>query len=248
MANYDLYGAIMLRAEDGVDRQRYGESRKVNFYPKRAAVSLTPPAAGRDFFYTGEPFEIKVRIEDEAGKPVRNYPGAVVFTSAAGLALPERYAFVAADKGEQSFSAGSSQPGVYTVRLRTSEGLAGESAQFTVRDATIEVVDTAAPLGSGEVTLRLVDDLGRVVTTESEMVVPVRLREEFGNASASTGVSAVRFREGVATLPVFDSEPEVVTVVPSALYKLKIREGTITFGQVGRAGINTLLWRELKTP
>ena len=246
-ASYDLYGTIKLRAEDAALRERYGESRRVNFYPKRAMVLVIPPGGGRDFFYTGEPFEVRVRIEDEAGRAVRNYPGAVVFTSAAGLVLPERYTFVPADKGEQRFNAGSNQPGVYTVQMRTAEGLVGESAQFTVRDATIEVVDTTAPVGSGEVVVRLVDDLGRVVSGESELVVPVRLREEFGNGSASTGVSELRFREGMATLPVFDSEPEVVTVVPSALYKLKIKEGIITFGQVGRAGISTLLWREVKT-
>lgn len=244
---YNLYGTIKLRAEDSVDATKLGVSEQIEFLPKRITLNIIPAPGGRDFFYINEPIEIVTRVEDEQGNPIPNYPGVVELLSGIGLVLPGPYTFISADAGKHTFVINSTQEGSYTVIARAQQDdLNVESSKISVKNATIQVIDTTSPIGTGEVILQILDDTGKVITSESNLTIDVQALEDISNSSVSLSSNSVTFKEGKATIPITDLEAETVTIVPSSAYNINIKKGTITFGRAGKTGINQLMWRELK--
>lgn len=245
--SYNLYGMINLQAKDSVDAARSGTSGIIEFLPKSMSVSVTPAGGGRDFFYINEPIQAVVKVLDSLGNPIPNYPGVVELTSGLGLTLPNPYTFNSADAGAHTFSIIPTQPGTYTVVSRAQKSsLVAESPKITVKNATIEVIDTTSPVGTGEVTIQIVDDAGNIITSENGLPITVRVIEESENNSVSLPSDSATFSNGKITLPVTDSEAETVTIIISSPYSIKTKKGTIMFGRAGKTGINQLMWRELK--
>jgi hypothetical protein len=243
---YNLYGTIKVKAADSTDNTRTGLSNDINFLPKKISAIVVKPPGERDFFYIGEPVGITVKIEDEGGSPIPNYTDTVALASSPGLAVQSQYAFTKDDAGQRTIVAAPTQVGVYTVIVQAEGGFKAETSKITVKNATIEVIDTTSPLGTGEVIIQIVDDEGNVITSESNLAISVKAVEDMDNQTVSLPSGTVTFTEGRAVITVSDTEAEIVTLIPSSLYKINVKKGTITFGQAGKMGINPLMWRELK--
>lgn len=245
--SYNLYGSIKIRAEDSSDAAKTGLSQEITFLPKDISISIEPPTGGRDFFYLGEPIRITVKVRDEFGNPIPNYPGAVGLSSTLGLALPAEYTFTNNDAGQHTFSANPLQPGTYTIVAEAEAGrFRQESAPITVKNALIQVVDTALPVGSGEVIIQLVDDSGNVITSENNLAINVQAVEDLDDNSVSLPSGPITLTKGRASIPIYNTQAETVTIVPSSPFKINVKKGTVIFGRAGETGIGTLLWRELK--
>lgn len=243
---YNLYGRIKIRVEDSNNPAKQGLSDEIKFLPKGISLSVEQPVSGRDFFYVGEPIGIILKVEDEAGNPVSNYSGTIELDSPAGLEISSVYIFTAGDAGQHKFLADSSKPGDYIVSADAEGQLKAESPRIKIKDASIQVVDATAPIGSGEVVIQLVDETGRVISSENKLEINVAAVEDIANNSVSLPSEPVTFIEGKAVIPVFNSEAETVTIIPASSYKLNVKKGTIVFGKAGASGIGTLMWRELK--
>jgi hypothetical protein len=245
--SYNLYGRIKIRAESSDDARKQGTSEEITFLPKGISVGIDPPPGERGFFYIGEPVNINVRVLDELGNPIINYPGIVALTSNFGPTLPAPYAFTTADAGQHKFTATSIQSGDFVIVVTAENGtFRVDSPRFTVKNVTIQVVDTTSPIGTGEVMIQLVDESGKIITTENHLVVNMRVIEEFDNNSSSWPMGTINLIGGIAIVPVSDSEEETVTLVPVSPFKINVKKGTIKFGPPSKGGINPLLWRELK--
>lgn len=244
--NYNLYGRIKIRAEDSNNAAKQGITDEINFLPKRASISVENPSGGRDFFYVGEPFEIILKVEDELGKPIPNYSGTAELESGFGLVVPSEYIFTDIDAGQHKFLLSSLKPGNYKVNAKIEKILKAESPQIKINDASIQVIDATSPIGSGEVVIQIVDELGNVITSENDLTINVTVVEDIVNNSVSLPSGPITFTEGKATIPVIDTESETVTIIPASSYKINVKKGTIVFGKAGKSGIGTLMWRELK--
>jgi hypothetical protein len=106
-------------------------------------------------------------------------------------------------------------------------------------------MDAAFPVGTGEVTIQIVDENGSVITSENNLGVNVRVFEELDNNSVFLP-GELTFKKGRIMLPISDTEAETVGIVLSSAFKIKSKKGTIIFGRAGKTGINQLMWRELK--
>jgi len=76
----------------------------------------------------------------------------------------------------------------------------------------------------------------------------IDLEEEFANdtSSSEAETQTVRFQKGIAKFTVTDQEAEIITITPKSGYKFKIKKGTVKFGRIAKAGIGTLMWREIR--
>ena len=247
--SYNRWGTIKIRAADAQYPYKFVESGNIKFNPSSLKITVPTPPSGRDFFYIGEIIPIEMAVNDAANQPIPNFEGQLIITASSNLNLPSAYNFNARDAGKHTFPVSAKATGKYTVRAREPiSGLSTESSQFEIRNATIVVIDTTSPIGTGEVLIQLVDDQGRVITTESSLEILIKLIEGLDNLSASSlgTVTPVRFINGQIRIPVSDTEAEEVGIVPQTELGLKIKSGKITFGQVSRSGIGTLMWREIK--
>ena len=245
-ASYNRYGTIKIKGADSTDAAKQGISGEVKFLPKAVSVEVELPA-GRNYFYIGEPVGVLVKVLDEAGNAVVNYPGTLKLSSSAGLAIIPEYTFTLQDAGQHKFSATSIRAGTFTVNASIEAGaLSGESPVITVKEVYLEVIDTTSPVGTGEVIIQLVDEFGNVISSESSLPITIGAEEEQPNNSVSLPSAPVTLREGKALITLFDTEAETVTITPYSPYKIKIRKGKIVFGQIGRTGISPQMWRELK--
>lgn len=244
--NYNRYGTIKIKGTDSVDGTKQGISGEVRFLPKAVSVAVELPA-GRDYFYIGEPVGILVKVLDEAGNAVVNYPGILKLSSSAGLTIMPEYTFTLQDAGQHQFSATSSEAGTYTVSANIEDGaLSGESPVITVKEVYLEVIDTVAPVGTGEILVQLVDEFGNVISSENSLPITIGAEEEQPNSSVFLPSAPVTLRDGKALITLFDTEAETVTITPYSPYNIKMRKGKIVFGQIGRTGISPQMWRELK--
>ena len=245
--SYNYYGTIKIRAEDTVDNTKQGLTSDIKFMPKGITAVVEYPV-GRNFFYAGEPVSLTVKVVDNAGSPIPNYNGIISMSgSSSNLIVPLDYAFTAADAGTRKFSASTTEAGTYQVLIQAEKGLLKvDSPDIVVKDVYLEVIDTTSPIGTGEVIIQLVDEFGKVITSENQLPITVNTTEELDNKSAYVPGVAVPLKNGQAIIPITDSESEIVTINPSSPYLIKVKKGTVTFGPIGRSGINELLWRELK--
>ena len=245
--NYNYNGTIKIRVEDTIDKTKQGLSGDIKFMPKGLAAAVEYPV-GRAFFYVGEPVSLTVKVVDYAGSAISNYDGIInLSSSASGLTVPLDYAFITADAGTRKFSASTAEAGTYRVSIQGEKGaLRVDSPDIVVKDVYLEVIDTTSPIGTGEVIIQLVDEFGKVITSENQLPITVTTTEEFDNKTAYVPGAPVSLKNGQAIIPITNSESEIVTINPSSPYGIKVKKGTVTFGPIGRSGINELLWRELK--
>ncbi len=244
--SYNLYGTIAIRAEDSKDTTRQGLSPEITFLPKSLSAQVELPGT-RDFFYIGEPIGLVVKVNDEVENPIPNYPGIIELSSAAGLALLGEYAYTREDAGRHQFLATALKAGEYSVSVQTPDGfLKAESQPIVVKNAFLQVIDTVSPVGTAEVIIKIVDESGNVIHSENNLTIGVQAVEEVDDKSAVLPSGPIQFTDGKAIIRVADTQAEVVTIVPSSSYKLQVKKGTVTFGRVGKSGVSTLMWRELK--
>ncbi len=246
---YNRWGTINIEAHDLNYPDKKGQSEAVGFVPSGLIVEVEAPPSGRDFFYTGETFEIAVSAVDAEATAIPNYQGEIEISATIGLDLPDEYQFTEVDQGKRVFLATVDSPGYYIVEAEDEAGdLKGESPKIEVKQASLQVVSTFAPIGTAEVTVKLVDENGNIITSEDELTMQVSLVEEYDNSSASSSAieTPVTFRKGVAKILVSNSQAEMVTISPQAAYDFKIKEGSVTFGKIAKAGIGSLMWREIK--
>ncbi|MDD4879704.1 MAG: hypothetical protein PHR22_04540 [Candidatus Omnitrophica bacterium] len=247
--SYNRWGTAKVRAEDSQYPSIFVESPNIKFVPAAINIIVPTPPSGRDFYYIGEVIPVEVDINDAFDLPITNFAAQVAITASPNLNLPSSYNFGPADQGKHVFSVSSDAVGTYTVRVRdTDSNISAESARFEVRNATIQVIDTTSPIGTGEILIQLVDDQGRVITTENNLAILIKLIEGLDNVSASSmgTVTPVRFINGQIRIPVSDTEAEEVGIIPQTELGLKIKSGKITFGKISKSGIGTLMWREIK--
>ena len=244
---YNLYGTIKIRAEEAADSTKRGMSNDITFLPKSLSVSVVPPPGEREFFYIGEPINIIVKVEDALGNPIPNYSGRVSLISGYGLNPAPEWTFTPQDAGQRTFTANSIQAGAYTVTVKAEEEtLKTESQVITVKSAIIQVIDTVSPVGTGEVIIQLVDESGRIITSESSLIVKVIVQEEVEDGSVTLPSGGITLTAGKAVIIVSNTEAEVVTIIPSSGFKIKALKSTITFGRAAKSGVIQLMWRELK--
>ncbi|MBL7071972.1 MAG: hypothetical protein ISS26_07390 [Candidatus Omnitrophica bacterium] len=247
---FGLWGTIKIKASDAGNPVINSTSAEISFRPDSLVIDILEPSAERSFFYVGEDIECVVKVTDADQESIANYLGGVSVLSTMGFSLPEAYEFVAADEGEHSFLMGSDIAGSYRVTANEVEsGLSVESPSITVKKAYLEVVDTESPIGSTEISIRLVDEEGNLIDSENDLTVNVDLEEEITNSSAASGaiLRGVTFKDGIARVLVANTEAEYVTVIPRSRYKFGIKKGTVKFGKISKKGIGVLMWREIKT-
>ncbi len=247
--SYNRWGSVKMRAQDSLYPSLFVESPNIKFVAAGINIIVPTPPSGRDFYYIGEVIPIEIDINDAANMPIANFAAQVAISVSPNLNLPSSYNFDPKDLGKHVFSVSSNGVGTFTVKARdTDSNISAESVPFDVRAATIQVTDTTSPVGTGEVLIQLVDDQGRVITTENNLAILIKLVEGLDNMSASSmgTVTPVRFINGQIRVPVSDTEVEEVGIIPQTDLGLQIKPGKITFGRISKSGIGTLMWREIK--
>ncbi|UCD15360.1 MAG: hypothetical protein JSV34_06505, partial [Candidatus Omnitrophota bacterium] len=184
--SYNLWGKVKIKAFDSSYTSQLGISEPVQFEPAGISIKVENFPEDRDFFYIGENIEISMSVIDAAGEPISNYSGTVEISTTLGLDLPDEYNFREADSGKISFVVAIESAGTYVAEAYERESeLTAQSRQIKVKQATIEVDSTVAPVGTtAEVIIRLVDEDGTLITSESTLQITVDLEEEFSNSSA----------------------------------------------------------------
>ncbi len=249
MVSYNLWGTIKMEANDLACPAQAGMSEAITFQPGGLLVEVISPPSGRDFFYLGETIGIAVSLVDEEGLAIANYQGTVEISSTIGLGLPDEYLFTELDEGKHTFHTNVDSAGIYTVSCKEKASeLEGEGSPIEVREASLVVESTVAPVGTTEVTIKLVDEQGNLIDSESELSVLIGLEEEIDDGSASSLATSmpITFVDGRAKILISNTQAEIVTISPSSQYKFKIKKGTVTFGRIAKTGVGTLMWREIK--
>lgn len=247
--SYNRWGSIELQVYDESYPEQIGTTEQIDFQPDSFVIEVSSPPGERDFFYVGEKIDITMSMFDVGGNPITNYVGLIKISSSLGLGLPSEYQLIGSDNGSHTFSVSLSHSGTYRVSASNDIAqLSAESSAITVKEATIEVISTVAPVGSTDVVIQLVDDSGQVITTESDLTITVAIDEEHDNTSATSSATTapVTFRKGVAKIIISDTQAEVITITPMTSLDFKIKKGTVTFGRTAKSGIGTIMWREIK--
>jgi hypothetical protein len=193
--------------------------------------------------------EITVSVVGHDGLPVENYEGMVELKATPQFNIPATYTFKPEDKGQKTFVVPAGAPGHYDLELKSPvENLLSGGHKIEVKDATIEVSTTAAPVGTTVVEIQLVDAQGKRITTENDMKVLIILHEENPNGSVffSEAGKPILFKNGVAKIVIGDNEAETVSVVAKSSFGLKVKNGKVTFGRAGATGVGSLMLREAK--
>lgn len=248
-ATYNYWGKIKIEVSDTTYPIKSGTSEQIKFNPAGLLLEVKAPSAKRDFFYVGESIEISVSALDALEAVVPNYLANIDFSSTVGLGLPLKYQFLASDAGKHSFMVSVDSAGNYTVYVEDKDSdLKSDRVKIEVKEVILEVVSTVAPVGTAEVTIRLVDEEGNVISGENSLDALIGLSEENDDSSASSSATRVpvTFNNGIAKVLIINTEAEVVTIFPSSKYDFKIKIGTVTFGRFTKTGIGALMWREIK--
>ncbi|MBN2483891.1 MAG: Ig-like domain-containing protein [Candidatus Omnitrophica bacterium] len=247
---YNRWGSIKIQAADSAYPAQKGVSSKtINFSAAELAVDIKFPS-NRDFFYTGETFDITVSVLDGNGNPIPNYQGVIQFSSLTSINLPSEYIFTDADNGKKIFSATAQTPGTNQIWVEEkSTGLKKQSPIFEIVLGTLIVIAPPdAPIGSVEITVGLVDENGNYIQ-ENNLEVLLQLDEENpdGSAYSSSLLTPIKLQNGKAIMTLSNSEAENVLLTPySSDFQFKVQEGQVRFGRIAKSGIGTSLWREIK--
>ncbi|OGW83376.1 MAG: hypothetical protein A3C47_03325 [Omnitrophica bacterium RIFCSPHIGHO2_02_FULL_51_18] len=247
--SYDRWGSIRMEVQDASKPTQKGESGDISFGPSALSVKVIAPPSGRDFYYTGESIEAVISVNDANKQPIRNFQGAVELISTPALDIPSAYSFAEPDAGQKSILFSAQSAGNYVLKTSSAAySLAAESEPFPVKQATIEVISGAAPIGTTEVQIQLVDEKGKRIISENSLIIQIFFEESDPNNSVflSSPGKPILFRNGLARLVIGDTEAETVTIAPSAGAGFKIKAGTVTFGRVGKSGIGALMLLESK--
>ncbi|MFH1645569.1 MAG: hypothetical protein ABIB11_04020, partial [Candidatus Omnitrophota bacterium] len=227
-----------------------GQMDNVIFKAASLEIEIDDPPGGRDFFYTGEDMDITLKALDSAGDEIANYSGLISINPIDGFDLPSEHQFIATDAGSYTITSTAEFAGTYNIDISSSfDGLLAESEDIEIKQATIQVVSTSAPVGSTEVLIKIVDEDGAIIKSENTVTIIVELEEEYPDSSAATTATSevLTFREGIARILISDPQPEVVTITPKSDYKFKVKKGSVKFGRIAKTGIGALMWREIKT-
>ncbi len=245
---FDRVGKIQIQASDALAGSQRGLSDVVSFVPKALKIEVQDPPEHRDYFYVGEAIQVFLEAVDYLDKPISNFESKVAISSQPDLALPLDLQLTSADQGKKSLMMSAPAAGNYLITIKSSSpNLEAVSPAIQVRDATVQVNSTTAPVGSTEIEIELVDEKGQRIK-DSRVTLTVILQEENPNNSAISSATEreVVFNHGIAKIDVMDLEAETVTVIPKSLMGFKIRSGTIIFGRIGKSGIGSLMWWEVK--
>lgn len=248
-ASYDSWGTVKILASDAAIVESKGASDEVRFLPSKIKVEARPPSVSRTFFYRGESVNLDIQVLDANDKPIANFEGPVRIKADKELEglLPEAV-FTAADKGKKSVQFTASTPGTFNI-MATEPGsnLSGETGAFDVIEATVVVVSKAAPVGTTELELHLVDSKGRRIS-DSAAAITLVFEEEFADGSIfiSEPGKPVLFDKGIARVVIGNAQAETVTIGALSDMGFKIKKGVVTFGRVGSGGMGTLMLRESK--
>ncbi len=247
-ALYNRWGTVNIKVQDKTHTTTEGVTDNILFSPRSLAINILAPT-GREFFYVGENIQATVTVKGDDGLPIENFQGTVSLTPRATLnGLPSQYTFTEADKGQKVFIMTAGTAGDYDIKVAdTADALTVESSKFEVKEATIQVSNTSAPVGTTVVEVQLLDSKGKRIKDNS-LAVTILFEEE--NANGSVFISElgkpVLFRNGVAKIVIGDSEAESVTISAKSKYGLKVINGKVIFGRAGASGVGTLMLRETK--
>lgn len=248
--SYNRWGVINIKVYDTGYPNRSGELENMKFKAASLAVKIKEPPVGRNFFYTGEDIDVTLKALSFGGAEIANYSGLISIQPIDGFDLPGEYQFIVPDAGSHIITSTAKFPGTYNINISSSfDGLSIKSDNIVIKQATIEVVSTSAPIGSTEVIIKIVDEDGAIIKSENTVTILVELEEEYSDSSATTTASTeiVSFVDGIAKILVSDTQPEVVTITPKADYIFKVKKGSVKFGRIAKTGIGALMWREIKS-
>ncbi len=246
---YNRWGTINIKVSDNAYPEQKGLSSPVSFVPKSLSVTVKEPSSSRNFFYSNENMEITVSVLADDGMPIENFQGTVSITSAPQFNVPASHNFTEADKGRKTFVVPAGAAGFYKIRAEdTADNLSAESEKIEVKDATIQVSSSAAPVGTTVVQIQLLDSKGKRITSENEMRIFIVFTEEVINGSTffSDAGKPVLFKNGLAKIVIGDSEAETVEISAKSQYGLKVVSGRVVFGHPGASGVGALMLRETK--
>ena len=251
-AAYPNWGTINITATAASAPAIMATTGLITFSPESVRVRIQAPPAPRDFFYTHEAFNVEISALAADGATIPNYVGTFELSTTSGFGLPSKYTFVAGDTGTHSFPVSLAEPGTYSVQAKEfGSSLASAQLSATVKQATLVVVSTVGAVGSPtEVTVKLVDEKGKVIESESNATLQVRLLEESANGSISSSALGrpIQIVKGRATFLITDTEAETVGVIPFSELGVKVQPGVVRFGRFAKRGVGFLLWREVKEP
>jgi len=247
--SFDRWGVVGIKALDTAHPEKFGTSMPVQFLPKTISVSVTPPSNTRPFFYNGENMEVSVSVLGEDDMPIQNFQGTVSFTATPSFGFPSQYVFSDSDKGQKKFIVPAGAAGKYKLKAEdVQNALSVESDEFEVKEATIVVSSTSAPVGATTVEIQLVDKNGKRIKEENELRLTILISEENDNGSVffSEAGKPLLFTKGLAKIVIGDGEAEVVNISARSKFGLNVINGKVIFGRAGSTGVGTLMLRESK--
>ena len=246
--SYDRWGKIQIQVSDANYPAQLGKSNEIMFDPDTIVLTVEYPSESRDFFYTGEEIPVSLSAVDANGQVIPNYLGEVEVSASFGMGIPGEYLFLPSDAGEHIFDASVDSSGMYYVdALEPTNNIHAETLKIEVKQVSIVVESTYAPVGTTEVTIRLVDEDGNVIYSESSLSILIEIKEEFEDFSALSSAQSqpVTFKNGVVKVSVSDSRAEIVTIWAVSDLDFEIKKGTITFGRITKTGVGSLMWRDI---
>lgn len=247
--SYNRWGIINIKAFDAALPEKKGVSNNINFVPKSISIDVKKPSESRKFFYVAENMEITISALGEDGLPIENFQGTLSLTPTPAFDISSQCIFSAADKGQKKFIVPAGNAGDYILKAEDiAHGLSVESGKFEVKDATIQVSSTDAPVGSAVVEIQLLDSKGKRIKDENEMTVTILFQEENENGTVffSELGKPILFKKGIAKVVIGDSEAETVHIFARSKFGLKVINGKVSFGRAGASGVGALMLRESK--
>ncbi len=247
-AVYNRWGTVNIKVQDQAQAEIKGETGNILFAPRSISINILPPD-GREFFYTGENIQATVTVKGDDGLPIENFQGTLSLTPTKALnGLPAQYVFTDADKGQKVFIMTAGAAGEYKISVNdTADALSVQSEEFEAKEATIQVSNTSAPVGTTVVEVQLLDSKGKRIK-DNKLTVTIVYEEENSNGSVflSELGKPILFRNGVAKIVIGNTEAESVTISAKSKFGLKVINGKVVFGRAGASGVGTLMLRETK--
>ncbi|MBI2095879.1 MAG: hypothetical protein HYT89_06900, partial [Candidatus Omnitrophica bacterium] len=245
---YDRWGTANLKVTDQANAAVTGTSETLTFAPSGITLTADSPPAGRDYFYVGEAFKATLSVNDALGNPVKNFEGKIKIAAEPTMdAVPLETEMAASDEGKKEFSWSAAAKGSYVITA-TYGSMTASTAPIKVKDASVEVISTVAPIGTTEVEIQLVDETGNRVTSENSISIQILWEEETADNSVffTSPGKPIIFNKGLAKVVIGNTQAETVKISATAKYGFKIKSGTVSFGRVGSSGIGAVMYWEPK--